>query len=162
MKKLLVILGLALPLFFMSYKSEQPSEARVSEPAPAIALTDGNNTVSLKNLKGKYVLLNYWTKSDPATRVANHRYDRTVQALGRSDIRYISICSDRTDETLSRMITTEDGLASASQYRISQTLPSDNSAEYLRAGHNSWLISPEGTIIAADPDPVSLAELPPA
>lgn len=140
-----------VPVFLMSYSPEQPSEAQVNQEAPEVAIVNGDSTISLKSLRGKYVVLNFWSKSVPSSRVDNHFYDRSVAMAADPDIVYLSVCTDRSDEQLSRMLTAEDGNNPATQYYRSQLAGSDNSQAYTRQGNATWLISPQGVVIAKNP-----------
>lgn len=125
----------------------------VGTEAPALILTTTDDTsLSLHELKGQYVLLNFWSKSQPLTRIANHTYNVATADAG---IRYISVCLDRDEEQLAKMINSEDGNDAATQYVRSQ-LDGSTGAEWTRTAA-TWLISPEGTIIARNPSPASLA-----
>lgn len=127
----------------------------VGTEAPVFVLTtSGDTTISLNELKGQYVLLNFWSKSQPLTRVANHTYNVATADAG---IRYISVCLDRDEERLAMMINAEDGNDTAMQYVRSQ-LHRSTGTEWIQTPA-AWLISPEGKIIARNPSPPSLAVL---
>lgn len=150
-KKLLIALALMVPAFLMSYSPEQPSEAQVSMEAPEVAIANGDSTVSLKSLRGKYVVLNFWSKNEPSSRIDNHFYGRSVAMAADPDIVYISICTDSSDEQLSQMLVAEDGNNPSTQYYRSQLAGQDNSQAYTREGLATWLISPQGVVIAKNP-----------
>lgn len=127
----------------------------VGEDAPALLLNSADDTtLSLDQLKGQYVVLNFWSKSQPLTRVANHTYN---VAAAKAGIRYISVCLDNEDERLSMMINAEDGNDTATQYVRSQ-LDRSTAAEWTQTPA-TWLISPVGKIIAQNPTPATLQVL---
>lgn len=154
-KHLLAIGGVILGIFLMSSTSNPIMTPVVGTEAPAFILTTTDDTsLSLHELKGQYVLLNFWSKSQPLTRIANHTYNVATADAG---IRYISVCLDRDEEQLATMINAEDGNDTATQYVRSQ-LQRSSGTEWIQTPA-AWLISPEGKIIARNPSPASLAVL---
>lgn len=135
----------AAPVFLMSYSPEQPDVAQVSAEAPEIALSAGDSTISLKSLRGKRVVLHFWSKSDPSSRIANRINDRKVST--EPGTVYLAVCTD-DDESLARLISNEDNNQPSSQFYRSQIKASSHMEAYTVAGNHTWVISPEGVILS--------------
>lgn len=142
----------------MSYMPQQPEKAEVGAEAPAISIADEAGEVSLKDFKGKSVILNFWSKYDAPSRLANHSYARAAEASA-GKVAFISICVDDSDESLARMITAEDGLSDSGQYFASQLSAGDNSMAYDGRACGAWLIDPNGIIAAHNPSASAIAAL---
>lgn len=145
-KKLLIVSAIAAPVFLMSYTPEQPELARVGEDAPELAIAKGDTKISLKQMRGKQVVLHFWSKSDPESRIINYQNDRAYSDS--TDVVYMAICTDGSDESLSKLIVAEDGNNSESQYYRSELMASSNLDAYTHAGGGTWIISPEGIIVS--------------
>lgn len=104
-------------------------------------------------------MLNFWAGYDAPSRMENIRFAREI---GKSKIENISLVSVSFDtsrkvfeETIKR-----DGLNTATQFYDKDGSQSDIFDNYrLNKGFASYLISPEGVIIAKDPDPEQLTKL---
>lgn len=129
----------------MSYSPEQPDVAQVSAEAPEIALSAGDSTISLKNLRGKKVVLHFWSQSDPSSRIANRINDRNVSA--EPGTVYLAVCTD-ADESLARLISDEDANRRSSQFYRSQIQAASHIEAYTVSGNHTWVISPEGVILS--------------
>lgn len=143
----------------MSSSPEAPAAAKIGEEAPHISLQTQDSTINLSTLRGKYVVLNFWNRSNPDSRVANHFYDRAVEMLPDDKVVYISVCTDRYDEALSRLISETDGNNVSTQYYWTQRTGGDASNIYTASGAGTWLISPQGVLLAHNPTVTSLASL---
>lgn len=143
----------------MSSSPEAPASVQTGAPAPHISLTKDNTAVNLNTLRGKYVVLNYWSRRNPESRVANHFYDKAVNMLPDDRVVYISVCADLRDESLSRLISQTDGNCEESQYYASERGADDGMNLYLADGYGTWLISPQGILLAHNPTISSLATL---
>lgn len=123
--------------------------------APSFELSNGFTTVNLDEMRGKYVLLNFWKSSEADSRMKCNQYARILEE---SDINYVSVNLDGS-EVLYHEILKRDGLDSKTQYHAK-----DSEVEYLCSafgladGMKSFLISPDGTILAINPDPNFISE----
>lgn len=129
----------------------------VGQEAPSFNLNINNDsTISLNDYKGKYIILNFWSKAEPVSRVANHNYSVVAD---RSDIVYISVCIDDSDENLAMMINNEDENQLDSQFVKSQINSARTSNSWTENGVSAWLISPHGTIISKNPTAEHISNL---
>ena len=100
---------LALVLLFSSAFNPVETGLKEGKQAPMLKLKNSEGAVTLSELKGRYVLLNFWAGYDAPSRMENIRFAREIDK---------------------------------------------NKIENI-----SYLISPEGVIIAKDPNPEQLTKL---
>ncbi|MDE6062388.1 MAG: peroxiredoxin family protein, partial [Duncaniella sp.] len=82
MKKALTYIGLfaVLTILIASY-SERVVKADEGYTAPELEmLANDSMNISLDNLRGKYVLVNFWDSSNAVSRIAAGEYDRFLHA----------------------------------------------------------------------------------
>ena len=84
MKKTMTVIALfAVLLITVSAHSGRVYDAAEGYKAPAFTLSKSDSTVSLADLKGRYVLLTFWASSDAASRVSSGNYNSFAnKALG--------------------------------------------------------------------------------
>ncbi len=82
----------------------------IGNEAPAITLSQGAENL-LQNLKGKKMVVNFWSTADASSRIANRELSMLAES-GKfdEDTRFISICIDR-DSSLSEEIVRLDGIS---------------------------------------------------
>ena len=140
---------LALVLLFSSAFNPVETGLKEGKQAPMLKLKNSEGAVTLRELKGRYVLLNFWAGYDAPSRMENIRFAR---AIDKSEIENISLVSVSTIK--------RDGLNTATQFYDKDGSQSDIFDNYrLNKGFASYLISPEGVIIAKDPNPEQLTKL---
>ena len=156
-KTLLAALAFAsLFVVFASARYATPADSRLGGKAPGFALAEGDSaTTRLQDYCGKYVLLTFWSSTDPQSRIANIKYDRATRAD--STIAYVAINYDPSGAVYSEIVK-RDSLAEASQHHDSAGTASRIYKAYgLTDGFTSVLIAPTGRIVAVDPAPGELA-----
>ena len=160
MKKIQSVIGvLALVLLFSSAFNPVKTGLEEGEQAPRLSLQNGESSVSLQSLKGRYVLLNFWAGYDAPSRMENIRYARELDKSGLENISLVSVSFD-TNRKVFEEIVKRDGLNAATQFYDKDGSQSDIFDDYrLNKGFASYLISPEGVIIAKDPNPEHLTKL---
>jgi peroxiredoxin len=127
-------------------KAQQEAEANlaIGKTAPNFTLTDINgNEVTLENLRGKYILLDFWASWCRPCRDENPNLVKAYEKFGGDNFEIVSISLDKAQEDWEKAVE-EDGLswtllhdadgAIATNYAI-QSIPS------------TWLIDKEGIII---------------
>lgn len=113
--------------------------------------TDADSTVSLSDLKGRYVLLNFWSSDDAASRIAAQQYNRLLANVPEEQICQLAVNFDRS-ERLFREIVRIDNLKATSQFFVEAQTASDLIDRYdMSHGLQSFLIDPQGTIVAINP-----------
>lgn len=104
-------------------------------------------------------MLNFWAGYDAPSRMGNIRFAREIDKSEIENISLVSVSFDTSrkvfEETIKR-----DGLNTATQFYDKDGSQSDIFDNYrLNKGFASYLISPEGVIIAKDPNPEQLTKL---
>lgn len=160
MKKAISIIAVFVVfLLSISARTERVFKAEDGYKAPALRVANANSEISLEDLRGDYVLVNFWSSTNAASRVAAGEYDSFVKNGEGKQIHLLSVNSD-DNERLFREIVRRDGLDEKTQYRASGTSASDMVSEYgLQGGMQSFLIDPQGRILATNPDVRTIASL---
>ena len=156
MKYRSLIVAAAALIFFSSADSETKRTAALNEPAPELILTRGKSTETLEDHSGKYVILSFWSATDPASRIANVRLDRMATSLSYKGIDVISVCTG-TDRALYSQLLTVDSLDADRQYHYTDSqLPFIVDDYALSDSPLLYLVSPDGTLTAAADTPQAL------
>lgn len=161
MKKTRSVIGtLALVLLFSSaFNPAVETGLKTGRQAPGLQWQDNGNQVELSALRGQYVLLNFWAGYDAASRMRNVRLSREADKEGYENLRFVSISFD-TNSKVFEEIVKRDRLNTATQFHDKAGKASDIFDSYrLSRGFTSYLISPEGVIIAKDPSLEQLTKL---
>ncbi len=151
MKSWIVLTAAASIMFLSSAAHTEPTAATPGSEAPALEVSNGQGAVSIASMRGHYVILNFWNSADPQSRIDNALYDRSF-ARSSSGVKCISICTD-DDRYLFEQIIRVDGLQEASQYFHDDSRLGSLMADYSAVGAGkTFLIGPDGHVIALDPD----------
>lgn len=151
-KTLLMTLSACLFLVLLAAYGSNPSDDRVGYLAPNFALKNGDKGIELQQMKGRYVLLTFWTSSDAESRIANLQYDRAVRNI--NGLEHVSVNFDRS-EGIYRGIVKNDGLDMASQFYGGNEMRL-YSRYGLSRGMKSLLLDSSGVIVAENPLPNEL------
>ena len=146
---------LALVLLFSSAFNPVETGLKEGKQAPMLKLKNSEGAVTLRELKGRY----FWAGYDAPSRMENIRFAREIDKSEIENISLVSVSFDTSrkvfEETIKR-----DGLNTATQFYDKDGSQSDIFDNYrLNKGFASYLISPEGVIIAKDPNPEQLTKL---
>lgn len=143
-------------LFTVSAGSDRAYKAETGFNAPRfeVRATDGN-VVSLSELKGRYVLVSFWSSTDAGSRINTNLYDRFLKSMPSEEeqICLLSVNLDRS-ELLFREIVRRDNLNAKSQFHVYGDQASDMMRSYRQNTKDcqSYLIDPNGVIVAVNPD----------
>ncbi|MBD5232276.1 MAG: redoxin domain-containing protein [Bacteroidales bacterium] len=152
MKSLSIVLAAATLIFLSSAAQTERAEATPGAEAPALQISNAEGMMSLAQQRGKYVIVNFWSSDDPESRIANALYDREFSKSQASEVNCISVCTD-SDRNMFEAIVKTDELQTAHQYFHEDSRLANILADYSRLGINTaYLISPEGRVIAVNPD----------
>ncbi len=156
-KTLSYIAFFAALILLVSAYSERVIKAEEGYTAPEIEmLANDSVNVSLQNLRGKYVLVNFWDSSNAVSRIAAGEYDRFLHANPAHSFSLLSVNTDENPE-LFREVVKKDRLDPATQFHISGAKAKNLSANYrLDKGFSSYLINPQGKIVAVNPSVTTL------
>lgn len=154
MKKFLIFTGIVLIFAFTVWLFVERVTRHTPElqSAPKLqSVTSGDTDMSLSELKGKYVLVNFWDSHNAVSRIAAGEYDRFYRSHRRRNLELLSVNTDR-NRTLFDEIVRTDGLDSLTQYHIADVKARGITPDYHpEDGYSSYLINPEGKIIAVNP-----------
>ena len=158
-KTLLTIAVLGLLTLLTSAYYSAPADSRIGYKAPALILGNDNNGLSpLQQHRGENVLLTFWTSSDPQSRLEDKRYDWLSRQQG---VRYthVSVNLDRSVSVFNSIVAL-DSLDRSTHYAVSPEVQESVIQSWrLEEGFHSFLLDPEGRIIAVDPDTKTLTSL---
>ena len=116
----------------------------VGNQAPEISLSKSDgNTLMLSDLKGKDVILNFWSVNDAESRINNVRLARDAE---RSGARYIGMCID-SDRQLAAEVMKADRISTESLYFADREV---NDEYQLTKGTRTVKIDPYGIVAAID------------
>lgn len=154
MKKILSYIAFfaAIVLLISAY-SERVIKAETGFIAPEIELLANDSVeVSLSQLRGKYVLVNFWDSENAVSRIAAGEYDRYFR--GKTYNKPFTILSVNTDADpgFFKEVVRKDNLVSSTQFHITDAKMKNLAADYrLNHGFSSYLINPQGKIISVNP-----------
>lgn len=159
MKSWSIILTIAFLLFLTSSHSTEPTEARIGEYAPLFSIKNETSNLNLQEMRGKYVLLSFWSLTDAQSRIENTKYSSFSKSIDNSKLELISINID-SDRTLWKQIIEIDNLDAKSQYSSMDIVKGNIFDDYyLETGNRAFLINPNGKIEAVNPSVNQLVRL---
>ena len=140
---------LAVVVLFTSASSNNGTGGMVGTMASDFTVTNDDGQLSLKQLRGKYVLLTLWSSADVSSRLDNIRCDR--YAAEQADVVLVSVNFDRSKALFDELVAA-DGLDSSTQYYCERQ---DRSVFEQKWGgsqqYNTYLIDSRGVVIAVNP-----------
>ncbi len=150
---------LALVLLFSSAFNPVHTGLKEGQQAPMLNLQNEATGINLNALQGKYVLVNFWAGYHAPSRMNNIRYAREIAKTENENIALVSVSYDTNSKVFEETVK-RDGLNITTQFYDKDGVRSDIFDDYrLNKGFASYLISPEGVIIAKNPNPEHLTRL---
>lgn len=157
-KPLFLIVGLTLLLFFASSNVDSKHGNRVGDMAENLTISNADTAVSLQTMKGKYVLLSFWSSADARSRIANIECDAVARNFG-DKLALVAVNYDR-DELVFNEIISGDKLRKDTQFYDRDGENSSIFEDYdLGRGFKTYLIDPAGKIVAENPGAAKLASI---
>lgn len=148
---LLLILIFGVIALFGSRMIGVDSQPERGQLAPDFSVARIDTTVSLHDLRGKYVLLDFWSSADANSRLKSNEYN-TLPITDTGRLRRLSVNFDRSEELFNEIVN-RDHLHPDEQYFAGQSDLDKLIQDYgVTQGYNSYLIDPQGKIIAINPD----------
>ncbi len=146
-------------VMLISAYTERVIKAEKGYTAPEIEmLANDSVNVSLEKLRGKYVLVNFWDSSNAVSRIAAGEYDRFLHANPSRSFSLLSVNTDENPE-LFKEVVKKDNLDASTQFHISDAKAKNLKSDYrLDCGFSSYLIDPQGKIVAVNPSVGTLAK----
>ncbi len=156
-KTMSIIVFFAVLLLLGSAATNNAIDGVKGFQAPIFKVERNDSVVSLDDMRGHWVLLQFWSSSDAPSRIAGKQYTAIEQKLndGQSAERFhlLSVNMDRS-ERLFREIVRRDGLHIEGN-RANQLI----NDYHLESGMQSFLIDPSGRIVAKNPTEQTLTQL---
>lgn len=143
-------------------------DAAPGQIAPDFELTSSSSlgegstprTFFISDLKGEYILVNFWSTTDAASRVAAGTYDQLMKSNdfgGRLNLLNINFDAN---QALFDAIIRQDGLDDTMQYHVNGEAAQELMKTYhLDEGYRALLIDPNGKIVAVNPTPDEISAL---
>lgn len=161
MKKSISIIVLFFVLLIsVSAYTGRVIDAKKGYSAPLFSVENANSTMSIDDARGKYLLLTFWSSSDADSRIRCNEYtDFAAKQNENEQLCLLSVNFDRS-ERLFREIVRRDNLNAESQFYVQGTKAAQLRSDYhLEDGYQSFLIDPQGRIVAENPSTTLLTQL---
>ena len=151
-KTIIAIAFFAVLLLTVSARTEREYQAAEGFKAPFFTVQDNlNGKVSLSELRGRYVLVNFWSSADAESRVATRSYSRMMETISEDSVTLVSVNLDR-NERLFREIVRIDHMNPEMQFHVCDAEADALKQTYgLEFKMQSFLLDKEGTIVAVNP-----------
>lgn len=161
-KTMMIIIALFVVLTVtVSSRSDRQYEAVRGFEVPSLSLIRDNDSsaIELSDLRGRYTLVNFWAASDAESRIAAFDYSRMAETVGDERLSLVQVNLDPSVR-LFREIVRRDSLKEAQQYKVADASRENlTQVFHLGSGLQSYLIDPDGKIIAVNPSARQVAEI---
>lgn len=164
----LFLLAVAVCVISIAAYTERVYQPREGFRAPAFempAVADTTRTLRLADLKGRYVLLSFWSAADPQSRMRNMTYDAVTRDIDRSlnhradSIVFLSVNFDASHK-LVRELAARDSLSVDHLGQIGGQAAQRLITDYrLADGYRAYLIDPSGRAIARNPSADTMRDI---
>lgn len=160
MKKLVSTIALfAVMLLVTSAKNSDITSLSEGDEAPALRVENTTGTIDLKDCKGEYVLLTFWSTSDAQSRRDCNVYSSWFEKNRPANVRHISVNFD-FERILFDEIVKLDKLDANTQFNVQGVAAIRLQEEYdLQEGYGSVLIDRDGRIRRFNPSVSELTSL---
>lgn len=157
-KALLAVVTFAIMLVFSSAYSTKTIDSSIGYLAPVFAVSNSDTTISLQQLKGKYVLLTFWSSDDANSRISNIHYSR--MASTNSKLQHLAVNFDRSAGVFNE-VTKIDCLTDGTQFHEPNGTQPSLHKDYRisQKGFRTLLINPDGEIISENPTDEEIAQI---
>ena len=155
-----VIALFAVYLIFVSAHTEKVIDAEIGYFAPYFTFGQDENQISSEDVKGKYLLLSFWSSSDAQSRIVCKDYTEFMRSLESSEnICHVGVNFDRTEKLFEELVRL-DNLSVETQYYAQ----GDNASQiienyHLENGFQSYLVDKQGRIVAKNPSTTFLLKI---
>ncbi|MBJ2185800.1 thioredoxin family protein [Paramuribaculum intestinale] len=154
-----VIVLFAVLVISVSAYSERVFEAAEGYNAPSMTIENSDTTLSLADMKGRYVIVTFWSSADADSRLRAYRYDEAAKLLPQERFCLLSVNFDRS-ERLFREIVRRDNLSAENHIHVDGSQANRIIHDYrLTEGFKSLLIDPKGRIVAMNPSIETLTKM---
>lgn len=185
---MILIAAFAILFTSLSAAVDDRRTASFGKEAPAVVVERNGEPASLESLRGKWVVLSFWSTTDPVSRLAQNRIASIAKAAGDSTLldgdkrndaeiefhtparvyhlgnhtkaEVLSVNLDRSEPLMNEIVKL-DNLLESSQTRITslQEIKRLCQAFEMENGLRTFIIDPEGHVAMADPSDETLSLL---
>lgn len=137
-------------------------EAAIGNHAPMMVLGEGDDAISLESLKGKWVVLSFWSAADAESRLGRNQIEAFFRGPGAGaadDVEVVSVNFDRSSQLMNEIIKHDNLMGQHHHVASPETMDALRSAFRMDNGLRSFVIDPEGKLVAADPTPSDLSRI---
>ncbi len=153
----LIALAVGLLLFAGGYTPDHGNRI-MGKSAPALMVADADSIVAHEHLHGNYVLACFWAGTDAASRAQLNEYTAWCRAHANEPLRVIGINSDKSTGLYGEIVRL-DSLIAPDNFHLGADTADLVARNYgLQHGYGAVLISPQGKIVAFNPQPAKLAD----
>lgn len=146
-KSIISFAAITLFILFATSGGKNPAESKVGNLAPNMALVNSDTAMTLQQLRGRYVVITFWNSSQPQTRIANMRHDRLAQS---GQFTHVAINTDRSERVFDELCRI-DGLDTSLEFHIDARQPLLREWKQDDEHLDTFVISPDGTILSVNP-----------
>lgn len=156
MKKTIMLIAGIVVLLLFSSAFRGGIAPLAGSIAPSVVVKNQDSEFMLDKLRGKYVMLSFWSSSDAGSRLRCNELNSFVKSFNESNskeeqICFMSVNFDRS-ERLFNEIMRRDNLDAYSQFYVSGHNASKIKRDYgLEKGFKTFLVDPSGVIVAVNP-----------
>lgn len=156
-KKFLIILAVFVGVVVaLTMNTESDYLTGIGRRVPSLALKDAEREINIDRMRGEYVILNFWTSTDAASRADANMYCSWIEKHPGADVKLLSINFDKS-EGLFKEIVRRDGLNPEEQFHADAAEAAEIRRSYaLGKGYGSVLVNPQGRIVAHNPTAADL------
>lgn len=160
-----LIAFVAALLTLASAKVDGKSTAEIGSEAPDFEVSDSEGALRLSDLKGKWVILSFWSAQDADSRIDQNNvsnYLRNHESSHEADDQNVAVVSVNFDRSkgLMKEVAAYDHLIGRQIHVGQPDLASDIRNAYGMTDQlRTFIINPQGEIVSVDPSPETLASL---
>lgn len=155
-----VIVLFVVYLISVSAHTEKVVDAREGFSAPYFKIENSEMQLSIDEMKGKYLLLTFWSSSDAESRIMCNEYARFMrnEDTGKR-LSHVAINFDRS-ERLFQEIVRRDKMNAETQFYVQGDKAQQLKKDYrLENGLRTYLVDKQGRVIAKNPTTKQLKQI---
>lgn len=131
----------------------------IGKTAPSLTFASGTSLDTIPETEGKYIIINFWSSDDPASRILNRRISDIHSSLSSSKVTFISVCMDN-DDSLSKEIAAADKISERTiSISVKDLSPQVTEDFQTASGNRSFIIDPFGNLADISPLPESIPSI---
>lgn len=159
MKKTFIILTILAGILLCAVGyGDSRHKTQIGHRAPALVLERPGKRVSLEDLAGRYVILNFWSSTDGLSRKSTNEYTAWIRRNPDAPVSLVSVNFD-SNRTLFNEIVRRDSLLESNQFYVGGDTARALADNYgLKNGYGTLLIDPQGVIVAHNPTEAQLTD----